>query len=68
LHLIVRGEQLIDGAESPTAELARYQVGASRVGIDDAKQPHAAQLLQRVIHARVVAPKCAYANDRYIDW
>jgi len=63
----VGGEHLVHRAKRLAPKLACDQIGSGSIGINNADQPHAASLLQRVIHASVVAPKRAYANDRNID-
>jgi len=58
---------LIHRAKRFATKLGRYQICSGSIGINNADQSHAASLLQRVIHASVVAPKRAYANYGNID-
>lgn len=63
LNFAVGGGELLDGAETAAAELARYSVCAGRIGVDDSDQPHRRAFAGKlVVDASVVAAECAHTN------
>ena len=57
-------QELFDRAVAPAAELTGYGVSPHRVRIDDAKQMNGKSILfELAVHAGVVAPEGANAND-----
>ena len=64
MHVLASGEQLFERAEAAAAELTSHGVGSIRVRIDHRKQMNRKSfLLELAVHAGVVAPEGADAND-----
>ena len=61
--------ELFDGAEAPTPELARDRVRTCQVRIQHSDQSDRfALLFELAINACVVAPESAYTNDGDVNW
>lgn len=67
LHLAVRGEHLVDGAEGAATKLGSDRVGTGGIGIDHSNKADVAGLLERVIDASVIASEGADTDDGYIE-